>query len=239
MAEEPANVVPAEAPQAPESVTPNNNSNTEPAKAPESITPFFDKMSDDDRKSIDNFLANNGGIAGFNKWKQSISNPAPKEEAKPAEQAQPAQPVAPAQPTAPVKQEGYLSPTDIAYIQYSRILASDKKYEKLSEYIGNGSFIDEMKSLGMSPVDAAGNVNDDRIRKFLDLKVQTIPAEAPSTPSASATPTVDYVNVGDEIKSRDDALAVVNQAGHPMHDKAMEFLRDQIFGKAPKPVEKK
>lgn len=222
----------AAAPQAPETeATPTTN--PEPAQAPDMHGFTSEQLAD-----IDKFFKANGG---FDAIKSKISNPtpAPKEEAKPAEQAQPAQPVAPAQPTAPVKQEGYLSPTDIAYIQYSRLLASDKKYEKLSEYIGNGSFIDEMKSLGMSPVDAAGNVNDDRIRKFLDLKVQTIPAEAPSTPSASATPTVDYVNVGDEIKSRDDALAVVNQAGHPMHDKAMEFLRDQIFGKAPKPVEKK
>ena len=222
----------AAAPQAPETeATPTTN--PEPAQAPDMHGFTSEQLAD-----IDKFFKANGG---FDAIKSKISNPAPapKEEAKPAEQSQPAQPVAPAQPTAPVKQEGYLSPTDIAYIQYSRILASDKKYEKLSEYIGNGSFIDEMKSLGMSPVDAAGNVNDDRIRKFLDLKVQTIPAEAPSTPSASATPTVDYVNVGDEIKSRDDALAVINQAGHPMHDKAMEFLRDQIFGKAPKPVEKK
>lgn len=222
----------AAAPQAPETeATPTTN--PEPAQAPDMHGFTSEQLAD-----IDKFFKANGG---FDAIKSKISNPtpAPKEEAKPAEQAQPAQPVAPAQPTAPVKQEGYLSPTDIAYIQYSRLLASDKKYEKLSEYIGNGSFIDEMKSLGMSPVDAAGNVNDDHIRKFLDLKVQTIPAEAPSTPSASATPTVDYVNVGDEIKSRDDALAVVNQAGHPMHDKAMEFLRDQIFGKAPKPVEKK
>ena len=222
----------AAAPQAPETeATPTTN--PEPAQAPDMHGFTSEQLAD-----IDKFFKANGG---FDAIKSKISNPAPapKEEAKPAEQAQPAQPVAPAQPTAPVKQEGYLSPTDIAYIQYSRILASDKKYEKLSEYIGNGSFIDEMKSLGMSPVDAAGNVNDDRIRKFLDLKVQTIPAEAPSTPSASATPTVDYVNVGDEIKSREDAMAVINQAGHPMHDKAMEFLRDQIFGKAPKPVEKK
>ena len=222
----------AAAPQAPETeATPTTN--PEPAQAPDMHGFTSEQLAD-----IDKFFKANGG---FDAIKSKISNPAPapKEEAKPAEQSQPAQPVAPAQPTAPVKQEGYLSPTDIAYIQYSRILASDKKYEKLSEYIGNGSFIDEMKSLGMSPVDAAGNVNDDRIRKFLDLKVQTIPAEAPSTPSASATPTVDYVNVGDEIKSREDAMAVINQAGHPMHDKAMEFLRDQIFGKAPKPVEKK
>lgn len=222
----------AAAPQAPETeATPTTN--PEPAQAPDMHGFTSEQLAD-----IDKFFKANGG---FDAIKSKISNPtpAPKEEAKPAEQAQPAQPVAPAQPTAPVKQEGYLSPTDIAYIQYSRLLASDKKYEKLSEYIGNGSFIDEMKSLGMSPVDAAGNVNDDRIRKFLDLKVQTIPAEAPSTPSASATPTVDYVNVGDEIKSREDAMAVINQAGHPMHDKAMEFLRDQIFGKAPKPVEKK
>lgn len=237
MAED-VNETPAVAPQATESVETPINTN-EPSAAPVSETPFLDKMDKKDLASIDKFLANNGGIEAFNKWKQAVSNPAPatKEEPKAAEPAQPAAPVQ--QPTAPVKQEGYLSPTDIAYIQYSRILASDKKYEKLSEYIGNGSFIDEMKSLGMSPVDAAGNVNDDRIRKFLDLKVQTIPAEAPSTPSASATPTVDYVNVGDEIKSREDAMAVINQAGHPMHDKAMEFLRDQIFGKAPKPVEKK
>lgn len=237
MAEEPANVVPAEAPQAPESVTPNNNSNTEPVKAPESITPFFDKMSDDDRKSIDNFLANNGGIAGFNKWKQSISNPAPKQPAPEAPQA-PAQPQAPVAPVEEKPAEGFLTAKDIAYLQYRGMLASDAKYAQLGDYINSGKFIEEMEAMGMKSVDAAGNLNDKTIRMFLDLKAQTMPAPAPSTPSSTTTPLVEYVNVGEEIKSHDQAMAVLGQTGHPKHEEAMKFLRGEIFGDK-KPVEKK
>lgn len=229
---------PAEAPKAPESVETPINTN-EPSAAPVSETPFLDKMDKKDLASIDKFLANNGGIEAFNKWKQAVSNPtpAPKEEAKPAETA-PVAPVQPEQP-APQKQEGYLTPTDIAYIQYSKLLASDPKYQRLGDYISSGGFIDEMKALGITPVDSMGNVNDANIRRFLDLKAQTVPAEAPTTPAASAKPTVNYVDVGETISSRDQALAVMGQIGHPMHDKAVEYLRNEIFNGGKPPVEKK
>ena len=65
-----------------------------------------------------------------------------------------------------------------------------------------------------------------------------MPAPAPSTPSSTTTPLVEYVNVGEEIKSHDQAMAVLGQTGHPKHEEAMKFLRGEIFGDK-KPVEKK
>lgn len=228
----------AAAPQAPETeATPTTN--PEPAQAPAPAqAPDMHGFTSEQLADIDKFFKANGG---FDAIKSKISNPvpAPKEEPKVAEPAQPAQPAAPVQQPAPQKQEGYLSPTDIAYIQYSRLLASDPKYQKLGDYISNGNFIDEMKALGINPVDTMGNVNDGNIRRFLDLKAQTIPAEAPTTPAASAKPTVNYIEVGEAISSRDQALAVMGQVGHPMHDKAVEYLRNEIFNGGKPPVEKK
>ena len=52
-------------------------------------------------------------------------------------------------------------------------------------------------------------INDRQIRNFLNLYSKTVPTQAPSAPVTN-TPTVDYVNVGEQVTSRDDAIAIIN-----------------------------
>lgn len=234
MAEE-ANVAPVAEEPATSVATSDTNANTEPEKVPESVTPYFDKMSEEDRKSLDVFLANNGGMKAFNKWKDSISNPQPKEEPK-AEptvnekltnqpQPQVQQPQKPA--------EGYITPIEIAAMQYNNMLASDEKYSQISDYIKKGEFLKDMGSMGMSPVDAQGNLNDTVIRKFLDLKAQTVPAQASTTEPTGSAPTVEWVNVGETVETREDAMKVLAQKGHPKYEEAKRVLANSILGKKP------
>lgn len=223
--------VPAEAPQAPESVTtPTTNSNPEPAP---SVTPYFDKMSESDRVSIDKFLANNGGIEAFNKWKQSVSNPQPKVET-PAPAPQPAQPAPvqpvqqPVPPVTPQSKEGFLSQSDLMALQYRQMLVNDSKYSQIHDYIEKGDFIKDMETMGMPITDGNGYINDANIRRFLDLKAQTVPAQTANMSTASATPTVTYTEVGEKITSREDAMKVIAEAGHPMRNQALEYIAQSI-----------
>lgn len=213
-----------------ESVTTPTNTNEQTQPAP-SATPYMDKMSEADRVSIDKFLANNGGMEAFNKWKQSVSNPTPKEEVK--EPAQPEQQIqkadAPVDNT-PARQEGFISPNEIAALQYNNMLVNNEKYSALSDYIEKGEYLDEMRAFGIQVMDQYGNLNDGAIRRFLDLKAQTVAATAPTTPAATTTPTVDYSNVGETITSNEDAMKVLSEVGHPMHDAAIEYMSKQIFG---------
>lgn len=227
---------PAEAPKAPESVaTPNTNTETTAAPQMPDMHGFTSNQLADMKK----FFDNNGG---FEAIKSRISNPtpAPKTEAPKAEEPKPAQPQAQAQPIQPQEPaEGFLSTNQIARLQYRQFLMSDKKYDGLHDYIEKGEFMKEMEDLGMRPVDAQGNVNDRIIRRFLDMKAQTLPAPAQTTPASSTTPTADYINVGETINSREDAIKVMTQPGHPMHNQALEYMRNSIFGTPVKPVENK
>ena len=228
MEENPAAAGEAQAPQ-------TEQISTESAQAPaQAPAPDMHGFTSEQLADIEKFFKANGG---FDSIKSKISNPQPA--AQPAPEAQaPAQPQASVAPVEEKPAEGFLTAKDIAYLQYRGMLASDAKYAQLGDYINSGKFIEEMESMGMKSVDAAGNLNDKTIRMFLDLKAQTMPAPAPSTPSSTTTPLVEYVNVGEEIKSHDQAMAVLGQTGHPKHEEAMKFLRGEIFGDK-KPVEKK
>lgn len=224
----------APAGQAPESVAPTNT-NPEPQA---SATPFFDKMSETDRKSIDTFLANNGGIEAFNKWKQAVSNPQPKvpepqaqAQAQVQVQTQTPEPQVRTQMSAPEPEEpaqGYITPTQIAALQYNQMLRENEQYANIKDYIKDGTFLTDMVEMGMSPVDAKGNLNDFAIRKFLDLKAQTVPAIVAGAPTTSTAPTVQYIQVGDAITSADEAWAVMQQPDHPRHQDAVNYLATQI-----------
>lgn len=226
---------------APQTEATPTNTNPEPAQAAPAPAPDLHGFTSEQLADMQKFFQANGG---FDAVKSKISNPAPKTEAPKAEApqaAQPAQATVQKQPD-PMQEpaDGFLSPNQIARIQYRNFLVNDKKYEGLQDYIEKGEFLKEMEDLGMKPVDAQGNVNDRTIRAFLDLKVKTLPATPQVTPASTATPTADYVNVGEEITSREDAFKVMSQPGHPLHDKAMEYMRTAIFGAKPtKPVEKK
>lgn len=219
------------APQGTEA-TPTTN---EPAVAPEApaapATPVAN-IPADQIEAFNRFIEGNGGYEkAFAKLKSAVS--APKTEEKPAEPAPEAKaPEAPAAPAAPVKPEvaeGYITPTEIAAIQYNRMLAESKGYENISDYINDGKYLEEMRAMGMSPVDMNGNMNDRTIRMFLDMKSKTMPAVAPTTPSTTTTPTASYVEVGDKIEDMDTAMKVLGQNNHPKHAEAVEFMRKSIL----------
>ena len=232
MAEE-ANVAPVEAPEAPKSeATPNTNTEQTEAPKVEEAPKNTISLTEEQQKFID---ANGGFEKVFSKMKTSISNPQPKEEPKveptvnekltnqPQPQAQ--------QPQKPA--EGYITPTEIAAMQYNNMLASDEKYSQISDYIRKGEFLKDMGGMGMSSVDAQGNLNDAVIRKFLDLKAQTVPAQASTTEPTGSAPTVEWVNVGETVETREDAMKVLAQKGHPKYEEAKRALANSILGKKP------
>lgn len=236
MAEEQANnVAPAEAQDALSTsvATPNTeNTNTEakaPEQAPESVSPYLDKMSEADRKDLDRFLANNGGMKAFNKWKESISNPQKKTEEKQA----PAQAPETKQPeqetkTQPKPSKGSITPGEFLTRQYFNGLADEEQYRPIADEIRSGEIFNDMAKLDISPLDANGYLNDEKVRFFLDLKVKTVPPKAPKTEPTSTTPTVDFVDVGEKITSHEDAEKVLAQADHPKHKEALRFIANEI-----------
>ncbi len=229
MAEEATAPVEAPISEAPKSETISTNTNPEPAAPAQPAAPTI-TLTPEQQKFLD---ANGGWEKFFEKGKSAISNPAPKVEEPKVEQPAPAKPVE--QPVAEYRTpEGYMSPTDIAALQYRNMLSSDSKYAEIRDYIEKGDYINDMRAMGMSPVDARGNVNDLVIRKFLDLKAQTVPAKAPVEPTSTNIPTVNYVEVGDKVETRDDAMAVLQQKGHPKYEEAKAFLRNEIFSKTKK-----
>ena len=204
----------------------------QPAEAPKA--PAYE-ITDDQRRFID---SNGGWEKIFEKAKMAISRPEPAPEAPKTEApTQPAQP-APQEPAQLNNRpaEGYLSPSDIAALQYRNMLASDSKYEKISDYVKSDGWMKEMKAMGMNPVDGQGNMNDRVIRQFLDLKASTVAAQQPATPVTS-TPTVEYVEVGDTITDINKAYSVIQQnmqlaaAGKPEHPKtadAKKFIAEHF-----------
>lgn len=239
MAEETKPTAAAEAP-ATEASQPTTNTQAEapaekPAEAPKA--PAYE-ITDDQKKFID---SNGGWEKVFEKAKMAISRPEPTPEVKEEVVPAPAQqePVQPQASNAPA--EGYLSPNDIAALQYQNMLAADPKYEKISDYVKSDGWLKEMKAMGMSPVDGQGNLNDRVIRKFLDLKASTVAAQQPSTPVTS-TPTVDYVEVGDAITDINKAYAVLQQnmqlaasgrAEHPKTAEAKKFISEHFASRRP------
>lgn len=237
------------APAAGTEETPNTISQTTetttPAAAPQGEAPQDNYgFTSDQLKELSSFIKGQGGYdKAFPAWKDSISKPQPKEEKQPEVKiGTPAQP-APQEPAQLNSRpaEGYLSPADIAALQYRNMLASDSKYEKISDYVKSDGWMKEMKAMGMNPVDGQGNMNDRVIRQFLDLKASTVAAQQPATPVTS-TPTVDYVEVGETITDINKAYAVIQQniqlaaAGKPEHPKtadAKKFISEHFASRRP------
>lgn len=222
-------VAPAEAPKAPESEATPINTNPEP-QAP--AAPDMHGFTSDQLAEMQKFFAANGG---FDKIKSRISNPEPKVETP----AQP-EPVAPQQPTRiePVYRApaGSITAEEFLAKQYFGSLAQEEKYASISNEIANGDVLKEMASFNIQPLNKDGSINDQMVRRYLDLKAQTVPAkQTGAMPEASAAPTVDYVPVGEKIDTLDQAFAVLRQdaqlkmsgqAGHPQIAKAEEFIKN-------------
>jgi len=229
MAEEITPTAPAEAPKAPESeATPNTNQESTQTPAPDMYGFTSEQLAE-----MKKFYDANGG---FDKVKAKISNPAPKAEEKPAETPQNsseklAEPAPAPQPRTP---EGAITQAEFMAQQYFKALAGEEKYAPIAKQIANGDLLKEMASFNIQPLNQDGSINDTMVRRYLDLKAQTVPAQPTGTePNASNAPTVNYVEVGDKIENLEQAQAVFMQAGHPKREEAKEFIRNALSHTTP------
>lgn len=229
--------VPAAAPAA-ESVTPTPNINPTPAPVPD-----MHGFTSEDLAGMRTFIDNNGG---WDRIKSRISNPEPAQPQNPTSQpqAQPVEPQTPQQPTY-TPPEGSITAQEFLAQQYFQGLSRDPKYEGISEQIANGDVLKEMASFNIQPLNQDGSINDQMVRRYLDLKAQTVPAKATGTePGMSPAPTVDYISAIDgKIASMDQAYAIIDQdmrlkaqglAGNPDAALAEEYIKT-----GGKPAEKK
>ncbi len=212
--------VPAEAPQASESIADTSINTNQPVQTPAPASaPDMHGFASEELAKMRTFFDNSGG---FEAVKSKISNPQPVAPAQPQTQAQPqAQPVQP-QPQMATPPRGYASVQELAVERYFRDLASDPKYASISDQIQNGEVLKEMASMGMAPIDDNYNINVGQVNQFLALKAASVPTK-PTSAEPNNTPTVDYVQVGENITDMNQALAVYDQSmkaqakGFPVH----------------------
>ena len=88
-----------------------------------------------------------------------------------------------------------------------------------------------MAAFGINAMNQDGSINDQKVRMYLDLKAQTVPAKpTESEPNASAAPTVTYTEVGDGgITNIDQAYKIIMEPGNPNAAKAEEFIKAQLI----------
>lgn len=231
------NEAPAAAPAAESVATPNTNENTSQAPAMPDMHGFTSEQLADMKK----FFDNNGG---FDKIKARISNPEPKPVEQPAQPVQQQAPVQPQQPQQPQQfqqpkpAEGSMSVNEYIAKQYFEGFSKDPKYKQVFDGTKSAELIKEMAGFNVYLTNLDGTINDDGVRKYLDMKAQTIAShQTQITPEASAAPTVDYVQVGETINNVAEARAVLRQdaqlrasghAGHPSIEKAREFLKNML-----------
>lgn len=219
---------PAEAPKAPESETPQNTNEPSKAEAPD-----MHGFTSEQLAEMKKFYDANGG---FEKVKSRISNPESAQ--KPAEASQSSsEPQKAEEPTShtegapePLKTpQGAITAQEFLAEQYFKSLAGEEKYAPISEGIRNGDYLKEMAAFGIKALNQDGSINDQKVRMYLDLKAQTVPAKPTETePNASTAPTVDYVSVGEKIESLDQAYQVIMQSGHPRSKDAEEFIKNNL-----------
>ena len=216
------------------SVETPTNTNTEPAKAPETTAPKIDLgLSEEQAQKFKTFIDNSGGFDNaFKKLKTDISSP--KEEVQ-QPQTQPEQKKE--EPTShteepkqmPQTPQGAITAQEFLAKQYFKSLAGEEKYAPISKGIENGDYLKEMAAFGINALNADGSINDQKVRMYLDLKAQTVPAKpTESEPNASSAPTVDYVEVGDKIENIDQAYKVLMQPNHPKMQMAEEFIKNHF-----------
>lgn len=210
---------------------------TNPTPAAEPAAPVAN-IPAEQIEAFNKFVAGQGGFDNaFANWKKMVSDPQQKAEATqapvaPVQPEQPVQPAQPAQPVQPVVPDGYITAQEYMTREYFRSLSGEEKYSTIADEIRDGSVLKEMKEFGISAT-KDGMFNDAQIRKFLDLKAKTVPAQAPVAP-ITTTPTVDWVNVGEEITNMDAAREVLRQnmtsgkngSEHPMTQKAKEYIKN-------------
>lgn len=226
------NEAPAEAPKAPESEAPQTTN--EPAQA-QAQAPDMYGFTSEQLAEMKKFYDANGG---FDKVKSRISNPQQFEQ-QPQQQQMQQQSYGPQtqqQPTSqqPQQQEPYrppqgsITPEEFLAQQYFQGLSHDPKYQTISEQIASGDVLKEMASFNIQPLNRDGSINDVMVRRYLDLKAQTVPAKpTESEPNASAAPTVTYTEVGENgLTDINQAYKVLMESGNPNMAKAEEFIKN-------------
>ena len=218
---------PAAAPAA-ESVATPTNSNPAPAPAAPDMHGFTSEQLADMRK----FYDNNGG---WEKVKARISNPAP---AQPAQPTQPQQPVQPQPQPKPTMPQGSITAREFLAQQYFSALSKEKKYEPIAREVETGAVLKDMAAFNIRPINDDGSINDTMVRRYLDLKAQTVSAkQTSSTPEASAAPTVDYAPYNESSMNMKQAMAILQQdsalrsrgmGGHPNAAQAEEYMKKSL-----------
>lgn len=232
MADETTPAVPAPE-QNQETSVADNQTNTNQGEQTVQAPPQIDLgLTAEQAERFKRFMDNNGGFNNaFKKLKTDVSTTTEPE--KPAENTQ-AQVEKPAEVQNPTSQQyqapaGSISAQDFLQYQYFKTLAGEEKYAPIAKEIVSGSLLKEMGQFGIQPINQDGSINDEKVRMYLDLKAQTVPAQPTETePNASAAPTVDYVEVGDAITDIDQAYKVIMQPGHPKAKLAEEFIANTL-----------
>lgn len=220
---------------------PTQTTNIEPAQeqAPPP-SPNMHGFTEAQLAEMEKFYSSNGGFEkAFGRVKSVISNPQQFENASqtaiepqqdafgPQMQQQPTsqqyQPQMP-QYKAP---EGSITAEEFLAQQYFQGLSRDPKYESISEQIATGDVLKEMSAFNIKPLNQDGSINDTMVRRYLDLKAQTVPAKPTETePNASAAPTVTYTEVGEGgITSMEQAYKILMEPGSPHMAKAEEYIK--------------
>jgi len=233
--------IPEAAPQGTEAVP--QTAPTEPIKseAPEINAEQVAKFFGTDAETLSKFQkfveANGKFESAFSKMKTDISNPQPAltpeiKNTEPTSQPQ-AQPVE-QQPVYKTP-EGSITAQEFMAKQYFQSLASEEKYAPIAKGIANGDYLKEMAAFGINATNPDGSINDQKVRMYLDLKAQTVPAQPTSSePNMSNAPTVEYVQVsGDKITNLQDAYRVLAQdiqlkrvgQSHPLIEEAEKFIK--------------
>ena len=233
MEDSPANA-PAEAPKAPESETTPQNINPEPAQAA-APAPNLHGFTEDQLAEMEKFYSANGGYEkAFGRVKSAISNPQKPVEAPQTASAQQNdnQPISQPQqaPEAFRTPQGAITAQEFLAEQYFRSLAGEEKYNNISEGIRNGDYLKEMAAFGIQALNQDGSINDQKVRMYLDLKAQTVPAKpTETTPDASAAPTVSYTEVGENgIQNIDQAYKIIMENGNPSAKAAEDYIKNYM-----------
>lgn len=216
------------------SVAPEQTPNAEPTKAPEQ--PAVDLgLTGDQAQQFKNFIDNNGGFdKAFSKLKADVSTPK-SAQAEVVQEPSTSEPKKeePTSHTEPTEQytppRGAITAQEFIAEQYFKSLAKEEKYATIAKGIEDGEYLKEMSAFGIQALNPDGSINDNKVRMYLNLKAQTVPAKPTETePSASNAPTVQYTEVGDKITSAEQAAKVLTEPGHPKQALAEEFFKTAL-----------
>lgn len=220
-----------------ETVATPTNTDTEPTKAPGTNSVDLHGFTQEDLAGMRTFIDNNGG---WDKIKSRISNPEKAVE-KPVENSQP-EPQRQEEPTSHIQTapetfktpKGAITAQEFLAEQYFRSLAGEEKYANIADGVRNGDYLKEMSAFGIQPLNPDGSINDQKVRMYLDLKSQTVPAKPTETePNASAAPTVTYTEVGENgIKDLNQAYKIIMEKGNPNINLAEKFIKENFNSKS-------